>query len=93
MARGKKLKEATVKLESLLEDFGPFVDERVYENLQRMLEIARREWLRAIDPASEVGGGAEESFEDLRKEVFKAIADRLHEFSQYDRPPDEDTPD
>ena len=65
------------------------MDERVYENLQKMVEIGRREWLRVLDPASEAGGEAEEeSFEDLRKEVFKSIADRLKEFSQYDRPPE-----
>jgi hypothetical protein len=75
---------ATEGLESVLETFGPFVSERVYENLLNIVNFAYDARLSILNPASprEVHEANEESFEVLRRQAFEAISDRIKELSQ-----------
>jgi hypothetical protein len=92
------LSETKNNLQSVLSDYGPFVDVRIYETLQKMVSVADKERIKTIwsvpavpneegrlVPLSNLSGADE--FGDLRRQVFKAIADRTEELSQYDHPP------
>jgi hypothetical protein len=88
--RMDQLTEATKNLQSLLSDFGPFVDARIYENLKKMISIANEEYFEIRKAEDGVGKlsllTGKSPLEDLGKQIFNDISDRLKELSQYDRP-------
>jgi hypothetical protein len=76
-------------LQTLVSQFGPFVDARIYDALQQLLLIARGELTETGFPKDrsnewfERGATNVAKFKEVRAELFKLIAARVNEIAQY----------
>jgi len=85
------------ELTTLLGSFGPFVDVRIYDDIQELLSIALRYHRIAVTKMNETRSSTPlppvlldraypKAFAEVRQQLFKSVADRIKELSQYDRP-------
>jgi hypothetical protein len=79
---------AIAELDSLVVSFGPFVDGGIYNDIQELLRISRRFYIIARSlkekDTLEPDTSAPSKFAEVRQHLFKSIADRIKELSQYD---------